>query len=525
MKIMTRNIFLYLRTISYLTSKQIFYQVYYRLKPVKSLLHFKINAFQFSFLRFSDVKNYSKFYEGDNIFVFLNLSHKFNGEINWNFREYGQLWNFRLQSFELLQQGDIPIADKEKWLIDIGGWLENGRLKLEPYPVSLRLMNTIRFLSLNKINNKKINEQTVAQLTFLNNHLEYHVSGNHLLENAFALFMGGHAFKNVAWQQKARKLLCNELEKQILNDGGHFELSPMYHQIVLFRLMELIDWYGKLEKFDVSFLSFITEKANLMLGWLRAISLKNGTIPNFNDSSIGIALPFGELLKLAAALKLSPAEKIKLNDSGYRKFSFDDYECVIDIGEIGPSYQAGHGHADALTFMLYKSGHPIIVEVGTSTYQKGQRRDFERSTFAHNTVVVKEQNQSEVWGIFRVGRRASVNVIKESETQLEAKHNGYYRSMGIYHTRKFCFSEKEIKITDRIGDTSGKLLLHFHSDCKLQVMNNSLLIQDIAKVTFEGAKQVALKEYEFSVCFNQYNKAFKVEVDFETEMKTTVKFL
>ena len=64
--------------------------------------------------------------------------------------------------------------------------------------------------------------------------IEYHILGNHLLENGFSLFFGAYYFQDEKFYVKAKKILTDELDEQILEDGAHFELSSMYHQIMLF---------------------------------------------------------------------------------------------------------------------------------------------------------------------------------------------------------------------------------------------------------------------------------------------------
>ena len=64
--------------------------------------------------------------------------------------------------------------------------------------------------------------------------------GNHLLENAFALLFSSYYFQNEKFYNKSTFLLKSQLNEQILKDGGHFELSPMYHQIVFHRLLDSI---------------------------------------------------------------------------------------------------------------------------------------------------------------------------------------------------------------------------------------------------------------------------------------------
>src|SRR5690606_4444910 len=140
-----------------------------------------------------------------------------------------------------------------------------------------------------------------------------------------------------------------------------------------------------------------------------------------------------------------------LGESGYRSFKGGNYEIKIDFAQIGASYQPGHAHADALSFILYHDGRPLFVEQGTSTYQIGARRDLERSTEAHNTVVVNRKNQSQVWGGFRVAKRATTTIHVDQDGVYEASHDGY-KKIGIRHKRKFVFEDNSFAIADELSN-------------------------------------------------------------------------
>src|SRR5690606_25573724 len=123
---------------------------------------------------------------------------------------------------------------------------------------------------------------------FLSKRPEYHLLGNHLLENAFALIMGGAFFSNRDWILLGKQILTTELNEQIQSDGAHFELSPMYHQIIFFRLLELVDWYSNFEGKEQYYLEYLIFKSSLMRSWLAQLTFSNGDIPHFNDSADGI---------------------------------------------------------------------------------------------------------------------------------------------------------------------------------------------------------------------------------------------
>ena len=124
-------------------------------------------------------------------FVFLNLPHDFTKEIDWNYGGFGKLWTYNLNYFDFLNQEN---TNTEKVLGLISDYIaRESRLKdgLEPYPISLRGINWIKFLSRNGIKEQKIDETLYRHYQILCSNIEYHLLGNHLLENGFSLYFDG----------------------------------------------------------------------------------------------------------------------------------------------------------------------------------------------------------------------------------------------------------------------------------------------------------------------------------------------
>ena len=84
----------------------------------------------------------------------------------------------------------------------------------------------------------------------------------------------------------------------------------------------------------------------------------------------------------------------------------DPWTVFFDVGPVGPDYQPGHAHADTLALETSYRGSRLFVDPGTFAYDRDERRHYDRSTAAHNTVCIDGRDSSEVWHIFRVGRRA-----------------------------------------------------------------------------------------------------------------------
>ncbi len=449
-------------------------------------------------------------YFGGKNFSFLNLDKKFENAIDWNYSKYGKLWTYNLTYFDYLSQKNKidNIFLMESFIDNIEG-IKDG---LEPFPISLRGMNWVKYLSFQNIKNQKIDNSLYAQYYILLDNLEYHLLGNHLLENGFSLLFGAYYFQDETLYKKAKEILKEELEEQLLEDGAHFELSPMYHQIMLFRVLDSINLVKNNNWKDNELEDFLIKKSELMLSWLKQITYKNGDIPLFNDSTNNIAPSSTQLFEYANRLKLMPRE-LGLSSSGYRKISKKAYECILDIGHIGADYIPGHAHADTFSFELRVEGKPFIVDMGLSTYETNERRILERSTASHNTVEVNKKNQSDVWGGFRVANRANIVFKEEDENFIIATHNGYKKD-NIAHTRKWNFNINKINIEDMLNEESEAIArFHFHPLVSKEKILTNLIFNN---------KNFRIIIYKYSLGFNILTNAFVLEIPFIKDLKVTI---
>jgi hypothetical protein len=493
-------------TVKFLKPIQIYYRLYYLIRKKarelmgkRTLLSKESNA---NLLNLKESIHILNCYRDKNQFRFLNLEKKFEDEIDWNYSEYGKLWTYNLTYFDYLSH-----TNQKESLYLMNSFVKNiSTIKdgLEPFPISLRGINWIKYLSYSKIRDKKIENSLYAQYYLLLDNLEYHLLGNHLLENGFSLLFGAYYFQDEILDKKAKKILTQQLEEQILEDGAHFELSPMYHQIMLFRLLDCINLLQNNSWKKDELLEFLVKKSELMLGWLESISYKNVDIPLFNDSTMGIAPTTKQLLYYAKILGLTP--KISsLSQSGYRKFSKDNYECIVDVGHIGADYIPGHAHADTFNFELQIKSKPFIVDTGLSTYETNDRRTLERSTFSHNTVEVNGQSQSEVWGGFRVGNRANIISLNEDKNFVEATHDGYKKD-NIYHTRKWSFDENRIIIEDSLSQPANAIA-RFH-------FAPTVLKEEVLSRFDVDKKNIKFENYYYAPKFNKRREALVLVISF-----------
>ena len=531
---------LYFYTIIHLRPKQVYYQLFYKIRAVfRKIIGFKypqfIPAQSYSIILKPSIPSNQSYFSAQNRFQFLNQSQTFLvDKINWNDEKtYGKLWAYNLNYFDFLNQENFTVGEGLPLIrtyIQAGTTLKTG---FEPYPMSLRGINWIKFLSKNKIQDVEIDGFLMAQYVRLSDNLEYHLMGNHLLENAFSLLFGAYYFKNECFLTLSYKILKEELPEQILEDGGHFERSPMYHQIILFRVLDCLNLVKNNDDFTkCNFEQTLTIYAQKMLNFLQNITFKNGEIPLVNDAVKNIAPTTKQLTEYAQMMNLyqrlstiQQFNKSKLSKSGYRKFENKAFELFMDVSDIAPDYQPAHAHCDTLSFVLHAHGKPFIVDTGTSTYENNEIRQKERSTSAHNTVQIDDFEQSEIWSSFRVGRRAKAMILTENKREIIASHDGYER-YGIIHKRSFMVDSQYITIMDEIiGEIKylQKAYLHFHPEVEIEISGHTITT-NLGNITFKNIIEIRQSEYFFCEEFNQRKPAIMLTLLFKKYLTTIINY-
>lgn len=471
------RIFLYVHTLRYLKWKQIVYRVLYLLKrrslPAPGLGAPPPTADLPGLCGVSSPFLATAPCHQRGVFTFLNLSKSFPGDVDWAFAGHGKLWTYHLNYFDYLNQTEMTTEEGLRLIRSFLAGMDRKQVGLEPYPISLRGVNWIKFLNRWGIRDDAVAAGLFRQYRYLLGNLEYHLLGNHLLENGFSLLFGACYFDDKRFYRKAAEILREEFSEQILPDGGHFERSPMYHQIILGRVLDCINLLKNGDSAHI--FSLLMETAARMLGWIEQMTFQNGAIPLMNDAALGMAPTTAELSAYAARLGVS-TRRVPLKESGYRKIGSDSCEMILDVGAIGPDYIPGHAHADTFSFELHVGGMPVIMDSGTSSYEDCPLRHWQRSTRAHNTVEIDGKDQSEVWGSFRVARRARVTELKEGNGFIEAAHDGYQRLTGKpTHRREWRFGERGFQIRDRITGRFQEAIgrFHFHPDVRLDAHSDA----------------------------------------------------
>lgn len=484
-----KKLFKLLHTIRHLTFKQVAYRLYYRFRKPKPYTKPAPNQ-RNALVSWSAPAYISSATNDGKIFTFLGATAELNAD--WNSSDFPKLWLYNLH-----YQDDLNAigADERSALCRqlVDGWVEANPPLLgngwEPYCISLRVVNWVKWLSRLKPEEVKQEwvESLASQADALDQQVEHHILANHLFANAKALvfvgvFFGGQ--QGEYWLHKGLKLLDQEVAEQFLADGAHYELSPMYHAILLWDLADLICLQQNTK------LSVLQQRADKWkqhfstgLQWLQSMVHPDQDLSFFNDATLGIAPTLSNLAGYAKHLELEVPAKAAINQlqarllvaSGYAVVDWpENHRLIADVARVGPDYQPGHAHADTLGCELSLFGQRVFVNSGISQYGEDVERHRQRSTAAHNTLEVDGENSSEVWAGFRVARRArplGVDMCQGDEhVVLNASHDGYRRLAGkVTHQRQWLAESASLTIADELSGryTHAVAYWHLHPDIGL----------------------------------------------------------
>lgn len=486
------------RTVAHLKLRQITYQLLRRLAPQTKILPITGTVLLRQGVTMASPLQRDRQQTAQNAFTFLNQTRHFDPAcFDWQPADMDKLWRYNLHYFDYLHEEG---HDWENKIFLLDNWMNNNPQGTpdawEPFPVSLRMVNWIKlFLSpaaVEKLEQRWL-QSLYQQALWLEKNIEYHLLANHYFKNGKALVFAGRFFTGCdaeRWLKKGLQIVSEQLDEQILPDGGHFERSPMYHAMILEDCLDLLN-LGLGSGGEV-LTEKLTDTCRRMLYFLAGMTHPDGDIALFNDAAIGIEPNYTELAEYSERLtgripEVPAGANCSFPDSGYYVLTPQDGDrLIVDCGAVGPDYQPGHAHADTLSFELSLQGQRVIVDSGCCQYLDSDIRRYNRGNEGHNSVTVDGENQSEVWGAHRCARRARplrCRLEKREDDTLifTGAHDGYRRLKGKpIHQRSIAWSGDTCLIEDRLegeGSHDLELRLHIHPSLSTEVVEGTVVIQ------------------------------------------------
>lgn len=380
-----------------------------------------------------------------------------------------------------------------EWLID---WLENNPPNTGPnwkcgQEASIRVMNLILGQEILKSN--KVTDE-------MNDFLEIHIdrilpttfyakaqNNNHGLSEGCALFLGGYfLWKNKKEKkyyfayQKGSKLIEDQIQNLVLNDGTFAQYSIVYHRMILdlLSVLELFRREWGIQPFSESFY----EKVNSAVEWFsEMIDLSTGKAPNmggndgtylfnydnkdyrdFRPSLVLVSsifnIPIDDIIQIDHTLVnifslpydfVKSGKKIskKYPEGGYVRLERDGGRAIIRI----PQFNFRPQHSDALHIDIWQNGINWIRDAGSFSYAlNNQELDVFSGTQGHSTVQFDNRNQMPRISRFLYGDWLKPSYLKFSYAD-NSVSSDYIDGEKAYHSRKICEIKNGWQVVDNIS--------------------------------------------------------------------------
>jgi uncharacterized heparinase superfamily protein len=239
--------------------------------------------------------------------------------------------------------------------------------------------------------------------------------------------------------------LADELERQVLPDGGHISRNPGALIEMMLELLPLSQVFASRHVAPPRALLYAIDRVMPMLRFFRhgdgQFALFNGMGPTHPDL-------------VAAILAYDDAQGAPVANaphSGYQRLDAGDTVLIMDAGRPPPVDLSGQAHAGCLSFEL-STKHRIIVNCGVHEITKANWRDVARATAAHSTVTFNDRSSCRfletqtfrrLFGAPIVDGPRRVAVSREecnNALSLRSSHDGYLRRFGLIHQRNLTLS-------------------------------------------------------------------------------------
>jgi uncharacterized heparinase superfamily protein len=254
--------------------------------------------------------------------------------------------------------------------------------------------------------------------------------------------------------KSATAALQQELERQILPDGGHVGRDPGAIVEILLELLPLRQAYASRNIAPPSALLNATDR---MMPMLRFFRHSDGTFARFNGMD---ATPGDLLLTLMHYDEARGAPVSNAPHSGYQRLDAGGGVLIVDVGKVPPVEMSLDAHAGFLAFEFSTPKHnSLIVNCGMPPTAREDWRALARTTPSHSTVTFNDTSSARfvtslafrhvLGGAPMLDGPTRVAVVREDHADgivLRATHDGYAERFGILHERTISLSADGTRI-------------------------------------------------------------------------------
>jgi hypothetical protein len=361
-------------------------------------------------------------------------------------------------------------------------------------------------------------------LRFIEAHNEFSflVRSNHYLSNIAGLTTLS-AYLDGAGIGRRLKKYARSVNREILlqtyPDGGDCEASTGYHVLVAQMFLHSLIVQ---QRRRIAIAPEFEARLRLMFEWIASLADDEWKLPHLGDCDNGrVELLFEDiaqttqaadqrhslrvrsLCNLASHLLQVPVSQKPVSlmpDSGIAVLRSGEASLVFCAMPNGLRGKGSHTHCDKLSVILRLGLDEVFCDSGSRCYTRSaERRNLDRSTRAHNTLMIDEADQNvldtDPQSLFRCGDEAAVSritLLEDGETAFRAVHQGYSR-FGIEHKRTVRLSQQSLQVLDEVSGAGEHLLdLRFILGPEWRVSSEQTS-GEVVSCVIEGPRRIALQ--------------------------------
>ena len=240
----------------------------------------------------------------------------------------------------------------------------------------------------------------------------------------------------------ATRKLSEELQRQILPDGGHVSRNP---GALIELLADLLPLRQTFAARNIAPPPALLNAIDRMMPMLRFFRHGDGNFALFNGMS---GTPSDLLATLLAYDDAHGVPMATMPHSGYQRIDAGPATLIMDSGAPPAANVSHEAHAGCLAFELSSGQSRIVINCGMPINGRETWRTFARGTPAHSTVTYHDTSSCqfiERSAMKRLLRGAPIvsgpsEVTSDREfvadgVVLTSSHDGYLNRFGVLHTR------------------------------------------------------------------------------------------
>lgn len=275
-------------------------------------------------------------------------------------------------------------------------------------------------------------------------------------------------------RDKVLLALSEQLDQQILADGGHISRSP---SDLLETLAFALEVKAVLDAEKIEVPDGVHRAIDRMAPMVRTLRHADGALALFHGAQEE------DKQQIDALLEQTGNQGSALSDarhSGYQRIEAGQTVLIMDVAAPPSLDVQAHGHAAPLSFEFSCGDERVLVNCGAMIGGEASWQDALAATAAHNTLTVDDKNCLHLragGGIIPREIEVSSKRFEENgEVLIDARHDAYRETFGLIHERSVYVNKvgTDIRFEDKLVGTGGDhfaISLHLHPDVQASIVN------------------------------------------------------